>query len=255
MEKEIITSLNNRMVKEVRELVRKGRTRKERGLFVAEGERLCLEIPEGRLERLFVSEHYHGRLPALEAPAVTVSEEVMASMSDTKTAQGVLAIVREKLYDNFSGDFFLILENIQDPGNLGTMFRTAEAAGVSGILMSGGCVDVFSPKVVRSAMGSVFRVPFRITEDLGEELDRLRTRGVRLFAAHLDGKRRHFEASFRGPSGILIGNEANGLCRETAACADELLRIPMHGKTESLNASQAAAVLLYEVLRQRESSI
>ena len=126
----------------------------------------------------------------------------------------------------------LILENVQDPGNLGTMFRTAEAAGVSGILMNRGTVDVTNPKTVGA-------------------LARLKAEGVRLYAAHLDGTAAYDRCSYIEGSGFLIGNEGNGLTPETAALADELVKIPMCGQIESLNAAMAAGILLFEAARQR----
>lgn len=147
----------------------------------------------------------------------------------------------------------LILENVQDPGNLGTMFRTAEAAGVSGILMNRGTVDVTNPKTVRATMSAIFRVPFLVEEstDFAGALARLKAEGVRLYAAHLDGTAAYDRCSYIEGSGFLIGNEGNGLTPETAALADELVKIPMCGQIESLNAAMAAGILLFEAARQR----
>ena len=147
----------------------------------------------------------------------------------------------------------LILEDIQDPGNLGTMFRTAEAAGATGILMSRGTVDVFNPKTVRSTMSSIFRMPFVVEEDFHGALRRLQEEGIRLFAACLDGSRSYERADCRGACGFLIGNEGNGLTKETIRIADERIHIPMEGRIESLNAAMSAGILLYEAARQRHS--
>lgn len=252
---ERITSQSNRWIREVRELSRKAKARKESGLFVAEGERLCAEIPEAALVRLFLSDGYTGTLPKGSTPEARgvyrIPEELMASVSDTKTSQGILAVVRQRPKPFPKGDFFLVLENLQDPGNMGTIFRTAEAAGVQGILMNQGCADPYSPKVVRSAMGALFRMPFRIVPSLPEELERLKQSGLRIYAAHLNGSRSYFEKNYREGCVFLIGNEGNGLTEELTACATDQIRIPMCGETESLNAAVAASVLMYEVLRQR----
>lgn len=250
-----ITSAANQYVKEVRELNRKAKARREAGLFVAEGQRLCAEIPEREIVRLFVEDGYQGRMPeglaAGDMRVYQVPSELMRQMSDTMHGQGILAVVRERRYERLEGDFFMLLETIQDPGNLGTIFRTAEAAGVDGIVMNRECVDVYSPKVVRSTMGSLFRMPFRVVPDLKEEVRALRTQGFTVYAAHLRGIHNHFECDFKGKTAFLIGNEGNGLSEELAKEATEYLRIPMQGHIESLNAAVAATVLMYETARQR----
>ncbi len=179
-------------------------------------------------------------------------------MSDTVTPQGILAVIRMPEYtlqDVLCGDetHLLILENVQDPGNLGTMFRTGEGAGVSGLILSRDTVDVFMPKVIRSTMGAIFRVPFVIAEDLQETLAEVQAAGVKLYAAHLRGEQMYDAYDYTGATGFLIGNEGNGLTDETADQADVYIRIPMGGKLESLNAAMAAGILMYEVNRQRRS--
>lgn len=263
---EKITSTGNKLVKEVRDLEKKARLRRESGLFIAEGERLCSEIPADSIVRIFVTQDYHGRLPesvasdkqddassktAPKVPVFLVSDSVMEYMSDTKTSQGILAVVRQRHYTSLFGDFFIILDTLQDPGNMGTIFRTAEAAGVNGIVMNRNCVDIYSPKVVRATMGAMFRMPFIICEDLSAEILKMKSKGISMYAAHLKGKKNHFEFDYRKPCAFMIGNEGNGLSDEIAALSDDYLRIPMMGSTESLNAAIAATVLMYEALRQR----
>ena len=147
----------------------------------------------------------------------------------------------------------LLLEDIQDPGNLGTMFRTAEAAGATGILMSRGTVDLFNPKVVRATMSAVFRMPFLVSDDLCADISALRKDGIRVYAAHLGGSRPYDSLPLTRGSAFLIGNEGNGLSEKTADTADEKIIIPMAGATESLNAAMAAGILLFEAARQRRS--
>lgn len=263
---EKITSTGNKLVKEVRELEKKAKARRDSGLFVAEGERLCSEIPREAIVRIFVTSGYSGRLPEgivqdkkdnagsdpkMKLQMFEVSEQVMEYMSDTKTSQGILAVVKQKHYTSLSGDFFIILDTLQDPGNMGTIFRTAEAAGVKGIIMNRNCVDIYSPKVVRATMGAMFRMPFLICDDLSAEIKRMKSHGVSIYAAHLKGEKNHWEFDYSAPTAFMIGNEGNGLSEEIAALSDEYLRIPMVGKTESLNAAVAATVLMYEVVRQR----
>ena len=156
----------------------------------------------------------------------------------------------EQLFDRPS-PLLVLLEDIQDPGNLGTIMRTGEGAGVTGVIMTRGTVDLFHPKTVRATMGSIFRVPFLFVEGLGEIIGKLHERGIRTYAAHLDGERYYDSFSFREGTAFLIGNEARGLRRETAELAQHYLKIPMEGKLESLNAGVAASLLMYEAHRQR----
>lgn len=255
-----ITSLSNKQLRIVRDLIKKPRLRRELGLFVSEGERLCMEIPAEYIDSIFLSEDYRGQIPEgfseLEKAGrvYQLLPELMRQISDTKTSQGILCLARMKKPEKLRGNFFLLLETIQDPGNLGTIFRTAEAAGVSGIIMNRECVDVYSPKVVRSTMGSLYRMPFVITAELPAVVDSLKKRGVTVYAAQLDGERMHYDCDFSAPTAFLIGNEGNGLSEEISAGASEHIRIPMEGGVESLNAATAATVLMYETLRQRRTA-
>lgn len=217
-----------------------------------------------------------------------LSDDVFARVSDTRTPQGVLAAVhmmeysfsdilgvkktaahthvqrsfmQEPFGQNFSSKeggtgrarlpLVLVLDNLQDPGNMGTVFRSAEAAGASGILMSGDCVDVYNPKVIRSTMGAIFRLPFYRADDLRGAVGDLKAAGLRVYAAHLEGRRTYDGEDYRRGCAFLIGNEGNGLRPEIAECADCRIRIPMEGGTESLNAAVAASILMFEAARQR----
>ena len=147
--------------------------------------------------------------------------------------------------------FYVICEEINDPGNLGTVIRTAHAAGVDGVILSKGSVDLYNSKVLRSTMGSVFKIPVVQDADIKETADLMHKYGIKLFAAHLKGKKQHYEANYTKGCAFMLGNEARGLSEESAAICDELIKIPMPGGAESLNASVAAAVLIYEAVRQK----
>ena len=266
----MITSTANTRIKDVEKLTKKASYRRERGLFVVEGIRMFTEIPRDELAEVYVSE---GFLSSCDAGArglleeirrdrsigyETVTDTVYAAMSDTKSPQGIMAVVRMRSYSPeqliagcAESPLFLVLETIQDPGNLGTMFRSGEAAGVTAVIMDRGCADIYSPKVVRSTMGAVFRVPFIYTDDIRKTVKELRDAGVRTYAAHLKGKKSYDRTDLTGPAAFLIGNEAAGLTDETAALADEYVLIPMLGRVESLNAAVAASVLMFEAARQR----
>ncbi|WP_024294740.1 TrmH family RNA methyltransferase [Lacrimispora indolis] len=257
----MITSSANARVKHVMNLSKKAKARKTSGLFVAEGLRMFKEIPADRIDSLFVSEGFlrdeaHKKLLSGMKYEV-VSEDVFKIMSDTQTPQGILALVRQ--YDYRAEDllaapgpaFLMVLENIQDPGNLGTILRAGEGAGVTGVLMSDATADIYNPKVIRSTMGSIFRVPFAYTEDLPASLKALKAGGIRLYAAHLNGRNNYEKEDYTVDTGFLVGNEANGLTEGTAVLADAYVKIPMKGKVESLNAAVAASVLMFEAARQR----
>jgi TrmH family RNA methyltransferase len=257
----MITSSANAKVKNVMNLVKKAKARKLSGLFVAEGLRIFREIPRDMIDSLFVSEGFlkaESHRKMVEGhPCEVVSDEVFNAMSDTQTPQGILALVRqfsykmEDLQTKGSPAFLMILESIQDPGNLGTIIRAGEGAGVTGVIMDDATADIYNPKVIRSTMGSVCRVPFVYTNDLPGTLKNLKTQGVRLYAAHLEGRNNYEKEDYTVDTGFLIGNEGNGLTEETSALADALVKIPMMGKVESLNAAVAASILMFEAARQR----
>jgi TrmH family RNA methyltransferase len=257
----MITSSANGKVKQVMNLIKKAKARNESGLFVAEGLRIFKEIPRDQIDSIFVSESFlkeEERKHLIDGMKYEVlTDEVFQVMSDTKTPQGILALVKQHAYTpedliRVPGPAFLmILENIQDPGNLGTIIRAGEGAGITGVLMNSTTADIYNPKVIRSTMGSVFRVPFAYTDDLTASILQLKKKGIKLYAAHLDGRNNYEKEDYTVDTGFLIGNEANGLTEDTAGLADAYIKIPMMGSVESLNAAVAASVLMFETARQR----
>ncbi|PPK79116.1 TrmH family RNA methyltransferase [Lacrimispora xylanisolvens] len=257
----MITSSANGKVKQVMNLIKKAKARNESGLFVAEGLRIFKEIPRDQIDSIFVSESFlkeEERKHLIDGMKYEVlTDEVFQVMSDTKTPQGILALVKQHAYIpedliRVPGPAFLmILENIQDPGNLGTIIRAGEGAGITGVLMNSTTADIYNPKVIRSTMGSVFRVPFAYTDDLTASILQLKKKGIKLYAAHLDGRNNYEKEDYTVDTGFLIGNEANGLTEDTAGLADAYIKIPMMGSVESLNAAVAASVLMFETARQR----
>lgn len=256
----IITSRANPQIKNIIQLKKDAGERRRQGVFLTEGIRMFTEVPPAQRLAAYVSEaflkkeEYRRRLAAIEYQVV--SDAVFHQMSDTKTPQGIMCMARMPAYGmqdllRQGKTQLLILEGIQDPGNLGTMFRTAEGAGATGVLMDRTCVDIFSPKTIRATMGSIFRVPFFVTDDLPDTIRELKKQYVIVYAAHLDGKRNYDAFDYCGGCAFLIGNEGAGLTEETAKQADAYLRIPMEGRVESLNAAMAAGILMYEAYRQR----
>lgn len=260
----MITSTANAKIKRLVNLKKKRKARDEEKVFLVEGIRMFREVPAKRLQEVYVSETFWKKEKAeVEAilsksriRAEVLSDTVFAHASDTKTPQGVLCVVAQKentLDDVVNADnpHILVLDNLQDPGNLGTIVRTAEGAGVTGILMSKETVDIYNPKTIRSTMGSVYRMPFCYAEDMVEAVGELKKRGIHTYAAHLDGKHAYDEEDYTKPCAFFIGNEGNGLRDEVAKAADTYVRIPMCGQVESLNAAIAASVLMFEAARQR----
>ncbi len=255
----MITSASNPRVKQVVQLNTRGKARREKGLFAAEGLKLFREAPGDWVDSVFATEDFvkeHRDL--LQGVDVEVVEEhVFGKMCDTKTPQGILTLLRipsykrEDLLGAGQPPFIMVLEDLQDPGNVGTILRTAEGAGVTGVILSRKTVDLFAPKTIRSTMGSVFRMPFVYEEDLSLALEWLKKNGVETYAAHLKGEHSYAEEDYRKGCAFLIGNEGNGLTDALSEKADHLIRIPMEGKVESLNASIAAAVLMYAAHAQR----
>ncbi len=261
-----ITSMTNPRIRRLVELRKKAKLRRETGLFIIEGTRLCMDTPERFLEEVYVTEDWLRTAAPADAEKIQrfhpliLAEEVMAKAADTDTPQGILCAARMPVWtrqdllggpDGTPAPLLLVLEDVRDPGNLGTIFRTAEAAGATGILMSRGTVDLFNPKVVRATMSAIFRMPFVISEDLIRDLGDLRERGIVSYAAHLRGKRPYDELPLTQGTAFLIGNEANGLSDSLTEAAAEKIIIPMAGGAESLNAAMAAGILLFEASRQR----
>lgn len=255
----MITGSSNQQIKNIAALTKRAKERKDQGLFVAEGRKMFEEAPREWVEKIYVAESFLAEPETEELLAgreyEVVADAVFRSVSDTKTPQGILCLVRTPHYGRaelLRGERtrLLLLESIQDPGNLGTMLRTGEGAGITGVMMDRATADVFNPKTIRATMGSIYRVPFYVTGNLPEEIALLKTQGVHVFAAHLRGTRRYDEEDYRGAVAFLIGNEGNGLSDEIADLADTCIRIPMEGQVESLNAAVSAAILMYEAKRQ-----
>ena len=278
---EIISSKDNKRIKYLRSLLEKGSARKKNRQFIVEGIKLVDEALEyGKVCEIIISESLYKEIildglikNALLADngknliayvnegnsTTVVSDAVFKTVSETINPQGVVAVVTMPEYEILNEEFLaqtynktgkiklLILEDTADPGNLGTIMRTAEAAGVTGVIMGRGTVDIFNPKAVRSTMGSIFRLPFIYVEDVRETIRELKKYGISFYAAHLKGKQSYKDVKYSDKAGILIGNEARGLSPETAELADIYIIIPMQGKVESLNAAVAAALMMYEI--------
>ncbi len=256
-----IQSRDNRIIKEYRHLLSSAAYRRETGLFVIEGARLCEDAVRSRIAietALFSArarEQYGETVQAIERVCVQgldISDALARYLGDTDSPQGVFCICRMPSLEGVltPDGVYAALERIQDPGNLGTMIRTAEAFGLNGIVLSNGCCDPFSPKVLRSSMGGVFRLPLFAVEDLAATLSALQGQGFRSFACVVDASATPVQqVSFGKGSICVIGNEGNGLTAETVAACSMPITIPMAGRAESLNASMAAGIVFWEMKR------
>lgn len=258
----MIDSSQNKTIKLISSLKAK-KDRDKMGLFVAEGLRFVEEIPDDYEIMLYaVSESFGAEfdLAVFEKRAIVhvVADKLFKEISDTTNPQGILAVIRQKkisieqVIDNsVENGFFIIAEELNDPGNLGTIVRTADACGCDGVFISKGSVDVYNPKVLRSTMGSVFHLPIISDVDVEECVQKLKDKGITIYAAHLKGKKYPYSLNLIKGCSFILGNEARGLSDKVANLADVYVKIPMPGKAESLNASVAAGILMYEVVRQR----
>ena len=258
----MITSTSNAQVKYLLQLQKKSKARNEEKVFLVEGIRMFVEVPAERVEKVYVSETFYNKkkeeIDFSNYKMEILSDTVFQYVSDTKTPQGILCVVKQKEYDvkkllEAKNPHFMVLDNLQDPGNLGTIVRTAEGAGVDAVFMSKDTVDIYNPKVIRSTMGSIYRMPVVYVEDLIELLEAFKAKGIKSYAAHLEGKNSYDQESYNEGTAILIGNEGNGLREEVSNAADIWVKIPMLGQVESLNAAIAASVMMFEVARQRRN--
>ena len=247
---EHLTSLKNPKVQAWRSLKdRKGR--KETGCFLVEGRKMVEEALRSRfpVEAVLADE---SRLAELSLPAnvpvYALPEHVLAAVCDTKTPQGLAAVVRMTGSDSL-GSRLVALDGVQDPGNVGTIIRTADAAGLDGVLLSAQCADAFSPKVLRATMGSVFRMGIRVTEDLPGELTRLKQEGFSVLSSQLDGTPFYEREPVGERFCLVIGSEGNGVTPEVQQVATHRVKLPMRGGAESLNAAVAAGIMMYELMR------
>lgn len=260
----MITSITNPKVKQVVQWQNKAKERRAAEVFLAEGFKMYEEAPEESVQEVYLSEDASARAEADtliwkklgRTGYQKVTPEVFSKMSDTQTPQGILTVLRQPKYElenllESACPLLLLLEDLQDPGNLGTIIRTGEGAGITGVIMTSQTVDIFNPKTIRSTMGSVYRVPFVYINDMEITINCLHNHNINTYAAHLQGENYYDTLSFYEPTAFLIGNEGSGLKKTTADMAKAYVKIPMEGQVESLNAAIASSLLMYEAHRQR----
>ncbi|MDR1558516.1 MAG: RNA methyltransferase [Clostridiales bacterium] len=251
--------ISQKYIKKTLTLLRE-KGRDKTNLFIVEGEKFISEIPDGwPVECFIVSAEFAGKhdlnIYESKARVYIAADYQYKKLSDTVTPQGVMAVCAKRAYTlcrvTAENSLLLLCESVTDPGNVGALIRTADAAGAAGVILTRGCADLYSPKVIRASAGSLFHLPCVTDMDAMTAARFLKERGVILAAAHLKGDTIPYNADLSRACCIMIGNEARGLSPELSAQADVLTKIPMIGKAESLNAAAAGSVLLYEAVRQR----
>lgn len=260
----VIESRQNRQVKELFSL-KTNKGRRKLNQYYVEGIKIVFEslkIPD-RVTKIFYRDGFGAtidekkmldQVEKLNIESITLNSDLFNEMSDTQESQGVLAVVTKENWDlnKLLGEVkekstLLILDRIQDPGNMGTIIRTAEAFGVSGIILCKGSVDPYNSKVIRSTMGSVLRMPLVFSNDISLEIELLKNEKFDVLVTSLDANKNLDKMSFDNRNVLVIGNEANGVSDEIQSASDKLLKIPMIGKSESLNAAIATSIVLYDL--------
>lgn len=261
-----ISSFDNPAFSEAKSLQMKKFRDKEKK-FLIEGYKIIYDALQSNapLEALFADECFVEKKMSAEIintaiakniQIYTANEKLLKSLCETETPQGLVAVVKTDEKE-FSADttrdksLFIILEKTQDPGNLGTIIRTAAAANADGIILSEGCVDAYNPKVIRSTMSAIFSIPIYANVDLKKAKFALKNSGFKIFATSLKASKYYFDANLTNKTAFIFGNESKGISAEVAALSDERLTIPILGNVDSLNLSQAVSIMLFETIRQR----
>ncbi len=259
---QVITSKDNEFVKYVKKLKEK-KYRDQSQEFIIEGIKLVKEAIEEKanIKQIIICDNCEdsGIIPKdlmyeiAKYNCVYVTENILKTMSDVNAPQGIMAIIERNNNENnidYNQDIIVVLDDIQDPGNLGTILRTVDSIGLNQILVSKGTADCYNPKVVRSTMGAIFRIKIIECADLEQTLKEIQKNNFKLVVSSLQTNNSLYDINFNKKV-IIIGNEAKGVEPQIQKMADEKIKIPMLGKTESLNASVATGIILYEYVRQK----
>lgn len=258
----VITSKDNDVIKNIRKLKEK-KYRDSENKYIIEGIKLIEEAinEKANIKMVVVCEDCKNSdlipkellFKIAKYDCIYVTEKIFGLITDVSNPQGILAVIEKNNAQdriNYSEDVIVVLDNIQDPGNLGTILRTVDSLGLHQLVVSNQTADGFNPKVVRSTMGAIFRVNVIISDDLVKTVKEIKKHKYKVYATALSKSKSIYEVDYT-KSAIIIGNEANGVSKELLETADENIRIPMLGKTESLNASVATGIVLYEAMRNK----
>jgi TrmH family RNA methyltransferase len=255
-----ITSIKNDKIKNLRKLYQK-KYRKEKGQFILEGLRLSRGSYKAGadLDTIFLTKDYYNSIKDEsfiinnQPKLVFVSKNLIEEIADTKNPQEIVTVVNEPNYNEkavLSKEYILVLDRVQDPGNMGTIIRTAVAAGFQSIIITKGSVDIFNLKVLRSTMGAIYSIPFIKDVELKQLKSILKNKKQYIYAADLNTDKYYNELKYKTPLSLIIGNEARGIRAELLDLADLKVKIPIKGDIESLNAAVASGLMMYEILRK-----
>lgn len=260
---ESIISKNNSTIKEIKKLKDK-KYRTKTGKFIVEGFRFVEEavLSEFEVEIIIISENSIDKLEGYSikdnidnnTKVFTVDEAIFKSISCTDTPQGIIAVIRNRIIERVSKNgFYILADKVQDPGNMGTIIRTAHASGANGVIITKGTVDVYNEKTLRSTMGSIFKIPVILDGDL-TIISSLKENGYKVISSSLEAENNFYDVDLVQNIIITVGNEGNGISDEIYKLSDIKVKIPMPGDAESLNAGVAASIMMYESVRQRLSA-
>ncbi|SKA08194.1 TrmH family RNA methyltransferase [Selenihalanaerobacter shriftii] len=264
----IISSAQNSKVKFLRSLYRKKYRRKHKK-FLLEGSRIITEALKENVDiyQVFYSDQFLDRQSNKElinrlksqTEVIQITDSLLKDIADTETPQGIIAIVNQPEFElnEFladDNDFFLIIDQVQDPGNLGTIMRTADGAGVDGIFILKGTVDIYNLKNIRATMGSIFRLPIFNLDRPENIKEVLQTEDIQVVAGEITTNDYYYDLDYRKPTALVVGNEGSGIRNEVLDLVDHKVKIPLNSGIDSLNVAIATGVMLYEVVRQRKKS-
>lgn len=255
-----MVSRDNKYIKLALKLKQK-KYREEEGKYLIEGIRFVEEaIKEEMVDFIIFSQRIYrnndsDRVMNIDCIKLEIENELLKEICDTENPQGVAAVVRKKNwnFEDLGSSFVIIADGVQDPGNLGTIIRTADAGGAGAVIITKGTVDVYNDKTLRSTMGSIFHIPIIYSNDFTELANDLKNNGYELYATSLEGSEYIYDYNYENKTAVVIGNEANGIPDEHLKYITKKIKIPMPGRAESLNAATAAAVIIYEIVRQRKN--
>ena len=248
----IITSKDNEIIKNIKKLKEK---KYRLDSYIVEGIKMVKEaISENQeIALIAIREDFKIDFDTKKIKIVTISNKIFNDISDVKTPQGILAVIKKNQNNQIetNSDYILALDSLQDPGNMGTIIRTADSANINQIIINKTTVDPYSPKVIRSTMGAIYRTNIIEVEDLKATLKEMKLKGFQIITTDLKATQSIYDINYNNKTVVVIGNEANGVRQEILQTADKKVIIPMLGKTESLNASIAASIMIYEYVRQK----
>ena len=257
-----INSKNNNKIKDLIKLRDDSKFRNDKSLFYVEGERIICDTPNDLLYALFVKKSKLKSFSSIinkidEDIVYIVNDEIFDKIKDTTNSQGIIGIVKYNIINSIDNSFLnrisncLILDNVSDPGNLGTIIRLAEATNIALIILCNDCCNVYNTKVIRSCMSSIFRTNIYISKDIISDINLLKKSDFKIYSTVLDVNSKHFnKVNYNNKSAFVFGNEANGINNKILEITDEKIFIPMCGSIQSLNVASAVTVICYEYMRQ-----